>query len=76
MNSLFCFNFPFNKRTSLLVNVLGLRQTLNLVKQFKHLESFVYVSSIYANANCSNKFIEEKVYTSSVEPQKILNLLE
>jgi fatty acyl-CoA reductase len=61
-------------RTSLLVNVLGLRQTLNLVKQFKNLEAFVYVSSIYANGN--KKFIEEKVYPSSVEPQKILNLLE
>jgi fatty acyl-CoA reductase len=61
-------------KTSILVNVLGLRQTINLVRQFKGLEAFVYVSSIYANGNKS--FIEEKVYPSSVEPQKILNLLE
>ena len=45
-----------------------------MVKTFKHLEAFVYVSSIYANGN--KAFIEEKVYPSNVEPQKILNLLE
>jgi hypothetical protein len=37
-------------------------------------KAFVHVSSIYANSN--RPYIEEKIYPSNIEPQKILNLLE
>lgn len=47
---------------------------MTVSKQFEKLEAFVYVSSIYAN--CDHSYIEEKIYPSHVEPQKILNILE
>jgi hypothetical protein len=47
---------------------------MTVSKQFDKLEAFVYVSSIYAN--CDHSYIEEKIYPCSVEPQKILNILE
>ncbi|CAF0874478.1 unnamed protein product [Brachionus calyciflorus] len=61
-------------KTSLMTNVHGLRQVVNLSKKLDKLEAFVHISSIYANSDES--FIDEKVYSSEVEPQKILNLLE
>jgi fatty acyl-CoA reductase len=67
-------DFDQDLKTSLLTNVLGLRNTLNLAKSIENLEALVYVSSIYANGDRS--FIEEKIYPSPVEPQKIINLLE
>ncbi len=54
--------------------MLGAKNALDLAKQFTELESFVHMSSIYANGNLS--FIEEKIYAHSVDPQKIMNLLE
>jgi nucleoside-diphosphate-sugar epimerase len=54
--------------------VLGAKNVLDLAKQFTDLESFVHMSSIYANGNLS--FIEEKIYAHNVDPQKIMNLLE
>lgn len=62
-------------KTSLLVNVLGLQKSINLCKKMKQLKAFVYVSSIYANSSGA-AHIDEKIYPSSVEPQKVLNLLE
>lgn len=61
-------------KTSLLTNVHGLRQVVNLSKKFKKLDAFVHISSIYAI--CDESFIDEKIYPSNVEPQKVLNLLE
>jgi len=61
-------------KTSLLVNVVGLQKTINMCKKMPNLQAFVYVSSIYANSTGS--YIEERIYPSKVEPQKILNLLE
>ncbi|RMZ93025.1 fatty acyl- reductase 1-like, partial [Brachionus plicatilis] len=61
-------------KTSLLTNVHGLRQVLDLSRKLKKLEAFVHVSSIYAN--CDESFIDEKIYPCEVEPQKVLNLLE
>jgi len=61
-------------KTSLLTNVLGLRKVINFSRTLPNLEAFVHVSSVYANSNRSN--IEEQVYPSNVQPQKILNLLE
>jgi fatty acyl-CoA reductase len=54
--------------------VLGVKNALDLAKQFTNLEAFVHMSSIYAHGNLS--FIEEKIYPHSVEPEKIMNLLE
>lgn len=61
-------------KTSLLTNVAGLRNVINFTKTVDNLNSFVYVSSMYAN--CDRSYIEEQIYPSNVEPQKILNLLE
>lgn len=61
-------------KTSLQTNVVGLKHTLELAKQFTNLDSFVHMSSIYAHAN--QAFIEEKVYTTNVDPQKVMNMLE
>jgi alcohol-forming fatty acyl-CoA reductase len=67
-------NLDQDLKTSLLTNVYGLRNTLNFAKKINNLEAFVHVSSIYANSN--RPFIEERIYPSNIEPQKILNLLE
>lgn len=66
--------FDDNLRISLNTNVLGLKNIIQFVKKLNNLESFVYVSSIYAN--CDKSFIEENIYPSQIEPQKILNILE
>lgn len=58
----------------MLTNVLGLRNVMKLAKQLDNLDAFVYVSSVYAN--CDHSYIEEKIYSCTVEPQKILNILE
>lgn len=57
-----------------MTNVTGLRNFIQFTKLIKDLDAFVYVSSVYAN--CNKSFIEEKIYPSNTEPQKILNLLE
>ena len=61
-------------KTALLTNVTGLRNVINFTRTIENLHSFVYVSSVYAN--CNRSFIEEQIYPSNTEPQKILNLLE
>lgn len=66
--------FDDDLRTSLMANVLGLRNVMNFGKEVKNLEAFVYISSVYAN--CERAFIEEKIYPCKVEPQKLLNILE
>jgi alcohol-forming fatty acyl-CoA reductase len=67
-------NFEENLRTSLLLNVLGLRKVIEFSKQLPNLDAFVHISSLYANINRS--YIEEKIYETTVPPQRILNLLE
>jgi len=66
--------FDDDLRTSLMANVVGLRNVMDVAREFAPLDAFVYVSSVYAN--CERAFIEEKVYPCKVEPQKILNILD
>lgn len=56
------------------MNVLGVRKMVCLCKRFKKLEVFVHVSTAYAN--CDRPYIEEIVYPTPVEPQKLIDALE
>ena len=66
------FNEPL--RVAMNINVLGVRKMIQLCLNFKMLEVFVHVSTAYAN--CDQPFIEEKVYSPSVEPQKLIDAME
>ncbi|XP_045177320.1 fatty acyl-CoA reductase 1-like [Mercenaria mercenaria] len=61
-------------RLAVEMNVLGVRKMVNLCKNFKNLEVFVHVSTAYAN--CDRPYIEEVVYPTTVEPQKLIDALE
>jgi len=61
-------------RLAVQMNILGVRKMIKLVKTFKHLEVFLHVSTAYAN--CDRQYIEEMVYPSPVEPQKVIDAIE
>lgn len=61
-------------RVAVEMNVLGVRKMVNLCKNFKNLEVFVHVSTAYAN--CDRPYIEEVVYPTPVDPQKLIDALE
>ncbi|XP_052218054.1 fatty acyl-CoA reductase 1-like isoform X2 [Dreissena polymorpha] len=61
-------------RVAVEMNVLGVRKMVCLCKRFKKLEVFVHVSTAYAN--CDRPYIEEIVYPTPVEPQKLIDALE
>lgn len=61
-------------RVAVEMNVLGVRKMVVLCKQFKKLEVFVHVSTAYAN--CDRPYIEEVVYPTPVDPQKLIDALE
>ncbi|WAR03112.1 FACR1-like protein [Mya arenaria] len=61
-------------RVAVQMNVLGVRKMVQLCKNFKKLEVFVHVSTAYAN--CDRPYIEEVVYPTPVDPQKLIDSLE
>ncbi|XP_046367983.1 fatty acyl-CoA reductase 1-like [Haliotis rufescens] len=61
-------------RLSTEMNVVGVRKMIELAKKLKHLQVFVHVSTAYAN--CDRPYIEETVYPTLVQPQKLIDALE
>ncbi|XP_062554996.1 fatty acyl-CoA reductase wat-like [Armigeres subalbatus] len=55
---------------ALSINLLGTREALEIGKQAKNLESFIYVSTAYSNS--FSEHIEERIYTLDISPEKIL----
>ena len=56
------------------MNVLVIRKMLQLARRMTRLQVFVHVSTAYAN--CDRDVIEEVVYPSSVEPQRVIDIVE
>ena len=56
------------------MNILAVRKMIVLAKSMKNLEVFVHLSTAYAN--CDREYIEEVVYPSPVEPQKLIDIIE
>jgi fatty acyl-CoA reductase len=56
------------------MNVLGVRRMIELCRKFRQLQSFVHISTAYAN--CDQSFIEEQVYPSVVQPRQLLDAME
>ncbi|XP_065208701.1 putative fatty acyl-CoA reductase CG5065 [Planococcus citri] len=61
-------------RTAINVNTAGTIRMLELAQQVKKLESFVYISTAYCC--CENNRVEEKMYPSKYNPEKILDLVQ
>jgi len=61
-------------RVAVNMNLLAVQRMVKLCKGFKKLEVFVHVSSAFAN--CERPFIEEIIYPSPVEPQKLIDAME
>ena len=47
---------------------------LKLAKKMTSLEVFVHISTAYSN--CDKQYIEEVIYPSPVEPQKIIDIIQ
>ncbi|KZS20143.1 Fatty acyl-CoA reductase 1 [Daphnia magna] len=66
--------FDNDLRSSLEMNVRGPQRMANFCKQFKKLKAFVYVSTTFNNLE--NKEIAEEIYPASVDPQKLVDLID
>lgn len=56
------------------VNVKGTANIIKLCKELKHVISVVYVSTAYSNPNLSD--IEEKVYTTDLDPSLVMDICD
>ncbi len=61
--------FPFS-RLAAEMNLVAVKRMIDLCTTFKQLESYVHVSTAYAN--CDRDVIDEVVYPAIVDPVKIL----
>lgn len=61
-------------RIAMEMNVVAVQKMMKLCRTFKHLEAFVHVSTAFAN--CDRSHIEETIYKPTVEPQRVLDVLE
>ena len=55
------------------MNVLVIRKMLQLARRMTRLQVFVHVSTAYAY--CDRDVIEEIVYPSSVDPQRVIDII-
>jgi fatty acyl-CoA reductase len=56
------------------MNILGVKQVIDLCKELKNLNVFIHVSTAYAN--CDRRHISEEVYNSPIKPEKLLEAIE
>lgn len=56
------------------INLIGTKRAVELCKKISHLESFVHVSTAYAN--CNRTFINEKVYDAPFDPEKLISIAQ
>lgn len=67
------FNWVY-KRLAVKMNIIGTRKIIDLCKQMSHLESFVHVSTAYAN--CNRSIIDEEIYKPPINPNAITEFVE
>ena len=67
----------FNQRLdqALQINTLGSLRIVNLAKKFKHLQSFIQISTAYVNCDKPDGWIEEKIYPIDKNPRDYLEEL-
>lgn len=67
----------FNQRLdqALQINTLGSLRMISLAQKFKHLNSFVQISTAYVNCDKPEGWIEEKVYPIDKNPRELLDEL-
>jgi fatty acyl-CoA reductase len=56
------------------MNLVGTKRVVELCKELKNLKAFVHVSTAYAN--CDRTTINEEVYKSPIEPNKLIEMLD
>lgn len=61
-------------KTAITVNVIGTYRTIEFAKSLKKLDSFVYLSTAFCNAD-RDTLIEEKVYMSAQDPYAMMKLV-
>ena len=61
-------------RLAVKMNIVGTKKVLDLAKKMTKLESFVHVSTAYANCNRSS--IDEVVYEPPVDPYNMIDFAE
>ncbi|KAI9556289.1 hypothetical protein GHT06_018863 [Daphnia sinensis] len=66
--------FDNNLRSALEMNVRGPQRVANFCQQFKKLKAFVHVSTTFNNLE--NKEIAEEIYPATVDPQKLMDLID
>ncbi|XP_043595366.1 putative fatty acyl-CoA reductase CG5065 isoform X2 [Bombus pyrosoma] len=66
------FNEPLSAAVNM--NTKGTARIIELCKELKHVISIVHVSTAYSNANLPQ--IEEKVYSTSLEPSTVINMCD
>ena len=68
-------NVKFEERMKLAlkINVLGTMEIINLAKQCKNLQGFMYVSTAYSH--CYNEIIREEVYNSPATMSMVEDLI-
>ncbi|XP_059480668.1 fatty acyl-CoA reductase wat-like [Neocloeon triangulifer] len=59
---------------TLITNLRGTNEVINLCKEMKHLKSFLYVSTAYSH--CVRREIDEIVYDIPMSPEQLLNCCE
>ena len=57
-------------RDAVEMNLEGTKKLLDIACSFKRLEVFVHVSTCYAN--CDNEIVEERIYESAYDSEKIM----
>ena len=67
----------FNARLdeALNINTLGTLRMYSLAKRCKILENFLHVSTAYVNSNQPGGWIEEEIFSTEVDPEKLLENL-
>ncbi|XP_060533075.1 fatty acyl-CoA reductase wat-like [Cylas formicarius] len=66
--------FDEKLKTAAAINVRSVRDLLKLSKEMVNLKAFMYVSTLYAN--CPELTIEEKIYQSPIDGDKLILMAE
>lgn len=67
-------NMDSRLRETVITNVRGTTELIQLMRQAKHIESLIIVSTAYSH--CCQKIIEEKFYESPVDPELLVKMAE
>jgi nucleoside-diphosphate-sugar epimerase len=74
IHSAACVRFEDPLKPTLITNLRGTAEVVQLCKEIEKLQSFVYVSTAYSN--CYNFDIEEKTYETSIDPSQLINCVK